>query len=62
MSNDEVFTAKLKGLKPGKSFEVDTESERRTVLRLVKLLTRNGILTQQIITRKDGDKFKVAAI
>jgi hypothetical protein len=62
MSKDEIFTAKLKKLKAGQCFHVDNESERRTVLRLIKLLTNNGIIDLQIVTREDGDKFKVAAI
>lgn len=49
-------------LKPGQSFTVETEKERQSVCRMVKILRDAGCLTHQIITKKEDDHFKVAAI
>lgn len=53
---------KLKRLKRGHSFTVSSEAERQTVCRIVKALRDAGYLPHKIITKKEGDAFKVAAI
>lgn len=56
------FVEELKGLKLGQHFIVGTEAERQTVLKEAKTLKKAGVLKLSIITRRDGEHFKVAAI
>ncbi len=62
MSKETNFSDKIKALKASKSFIVTSESDRRQVCRLAKMLKRHGLIEFNVVTRKEGDAFKVAAI
>lgn len=62
MKEKQPMADKLKRLKRGHSFTVSSEAERQTVCRIVKALRDAGYLPHKIITKKEGDAFKVAAI
>jgi hypothetical protein len=53
---------RIKSLKPGKSFTVKTEPERQEACRLAKALKDMEYITFSIVTKKEGNLFKVAAI
>lgn len=54
--------SRIARLKVGEHFFVDTERERQQVCRAAKTLRRVGMLYGDIITKRDGQRFKVAAI
>lgn len=56
------IAVKLKELTPGNPFFVATEYERQQVIRLAKGLKQGGFIAFEVITKKEGSQFKVAAI
>ena len=62
MSKETLIVSKIKALKASKGFVVKTNSERQNVCRVAKLLKDNGIIEFDVVTKKEGDTFKVAAI
>lgn len=62
MSKNLSMEQRIKKLKPGESFFVDTESERQNANRVAKVLKRAGFIEFDVVTKSDGDRFKVAAI
>lgn len=57
-----TIAQKVRGLKIGKSFTVSTEQDRQRVCRVAKSLKDAGVISFSIVTKRDGDMFKVAAI
>ena len=64
MKNKEQLNvgAKLKALTPGVPFFVQTEYQRQQVIRVAKALKQCGAIEFDVITKKEGNQFKVAAI
>jgi hypothetical protein len=62
MSKESQLAAKIKALKRGTSFSVDTEAERQTVCKEATRLRRYGVIDFSVVTRAENGKFKVAAI
>lgn len=62
MSKDLTLAQKVRGLKAGKPFTVPTEKERQQVCRIAKSLKDAGVIEFDVVTKRDGDVFKVAAI
>lgn len=53
---------KVKDMKVGESFMVQTESERQSVCKIAKCFREAGLITFDVVTKFDGKQFKVAAI
>lgn len=53
---------RIRALAVGKSFHVDTEKERQEVCKVAKTLRDAGVIEFEVVTKQDGDRFKVAAI
>lgn len=62
MKPDLNLASKIKNLKLGEHFMVGSEQERQAVCRTAKVLKEAGAIAFDIVTKKDGKKFKVAAI
>ncbi len=62
MSKQQKFIQKIKALKASKGFTVATESDRQSVCRAAAELKRYGKIDFDVVTKKEGDAFKVAAI
>ena len=62
MSKSLNIAQKIKSMKVGQHFTVATETERQIANREGKTLFRAGVITFQIVTRKQGDGWKIAAI
>ncbi len=52
----------IKGMQAGEHFFVPTESDRQTANRIAKTLRAAGVIDFDVVTKKAGEKFKVAAI
>lgn len=53
---------KIRGLKVGEHFHVETEKERQEASKAAVTLRKAGVIEFEVITKQDGDRFKVAAI
>jgi hypothetical protein len=62
MSKDLSLAQKVRSLKVASSFTVATEKERQQVCRVAKSLKDAGVIEFDVVTKRDGDIFKVAAI
>lgn len=62
MKQDLNLAQRIRGLKAGKPFTVPTEKDRQSVCRIAKSLKDAGVIEFDVVTRKEGDAFKVAAI
>jgi len=62
MSKQQKFIQQIKALKASKGFTVTTEVDRQIVCRAAAELKRYGQIDFDVVTKKDGDSFKVAAI
>lgn len=62
MSKNLSMEHRIKNLRVGQHFHVSTESERQHANRVAKILKRGGFIEFDVVTKADGDKFKVAAI
>lgn len=60
--HDLKFTLMIKALKIGEHFTVRTEYERQSASRAAKVLKRAGVINFDVVTRRDGKRFKIAAI
>lgn len=61
-TNQLELVVKLKNLTPGNPFFVKTEYDRQQVTRLAKGMKLGGFIAIDVITKKEGNQFKVAAI
>ena len=62
MSKELSIARQVRGLKIGQPFTVKTDKERQKVCRIAKALKDAGVITFDVVTKRDGDLFKVAAI
>lgn len=62
MSKQNKFIQQIKALKTSKGFTVTSESDRQSVCRAAAELKRYGQIDFDVVTKKEGDAFKVAAI
>ncbi len=62
MSKEMNIAMRVKALKTGKFFMVATEKQRQEVCRAAKLLKDAGVIEFDVVTKREGDAFKVAAI
>lgn len=62
MSKQLSIAKQISSLKRGQFFHVTGKSARQNVCRIAKALRDAGLTELQIVTRKDGSKFKVVAI
>lgn len=62
MSKQFSIEQQIRRMKQGDSFHVNGEKERQNACRAAKTLRKAGVIDFQVITRKDGDQFKVVAI
>lgn len=62
MSKQMQIAARVKRLEIGKSFFVETETERQEALRSAKVLKKAGAIAFDVVTRTEGNGFKIAAI
>lgn len=62
MKQDLNLAQKIRALKTNKSFTVVSEKDRQTVCRIAKCLKDAGFIEFDVVTKKEGDAFKVAAI
>lgn len=62
MKRDLNLAQKVKGLKIGQHFMVATEKERQAASRIAKSLRDAGVIEFSVVTKQEGDQFKVAAI
>ncbi len=62
MSKETSIANKIRALKASKGFVVTSESQRQNVCRVAKLLKDAGVIEFDVVTKKEGDAFKVAAI
>lgn len=56
------LAARIKNLKFGKPFYVKTEADRVKVCKIAKNLKDAGAIEFTVVTAKEGERFKVAAI
>jgi hypothetical protein len=62
MSKQQQFIKQIKALKASKGFTVTTEADRQSVCRAAAELKRYGVIEFDVVTKREGDAFKVAAI
>lgn len=62
MSKQQTFIHQIKALKASKGFVVATESDRQSVCRAAAELKRYGVIDFDVVTKREGNSFKVAAI
>lgn len=62
MSKNLSMEHRIKNLKLGEHFHVKTDSERQNANRVAKVLKRAGMIEFDVVTKRDGLTFKVAAI
>ena len=62
MSKTLNLAAKVRALKIGQHFIVKTEKERQAASRAAKSLRDAGVIDFDVVTKADGETFKVAAI
>lgn len=62
MSNELNLAARIKNLKFGKPFFVKTKSDQVKVCKIAKTLRDAGAIEFTVVTLKEGDRYKVAAI
>ena len=53
---------RVRVLKIGQHFHVSTEKERQEVCKVAKSLRDAGVIEFNVVTKADGERFKVAAI
>lgn len=53
---------RVRSMKIGEQFMVFTHKERQAVCRVAKSLKDSGAIEFDVVTKRDGNKFKVAAI
>lgn len=62
MSKNLSMEHRIKNLRIGEHFHVKTDSERQHANRVAKILKRGGFIPFDVVTKKDAEGFKVAAI
>ena len=64
MSKELNLASRVRNLKPGLSFQVDSERERQSVCRIAKNLKDAGVIEFDVVTKWNDEeqKFKVAAL
>ena len=62
MGKELSLAQRIRALKIGQQFTVATEKERQQASRVAKSLKDAGVIQFDVVTKRDGEVFKVAAI
>lgn len=62
MKKNLTLVQRIKRMKIGQHFHVATKGEQQNACRAAKVLKQAGIIEFDVVTKRDGEQWKVAAI